>query len=146
MTIEFTGHARIPGMSESSSQLEAARRYLKAIESRTLGDVVDLFAPDMVMEQFPNRIYPNGLRAGLAEMLLASEKGRKLLSSESYQITNELVTSDRVALEVLWTGRLAVSFGTLKEGSEMRAHFAMFLEFREGKIAAQRNYDCFDPW
>lgn len=42
--------------------------------------------------------------------------------------------------------QLAVPLGTLKGGSEMRAHFATLLEFRDGKIVAQRNYDCFDPW
>jgi ketosteroid isomerase-like protein len=31
-------------------------------------------------------------------------------------------------------------------GGEMRAYFAVFFEFRDGKIVAQRNYDCFDPW
>jgi ketosteroid isomerase-like protein len=31
-------------------------------------------------------------------------------------------------------------------GAEMRAHSAMFIEFRVGKIVAQRNYDWFEPW
>jgi ketosteroid isomerase-like protein len=31
-------------------------------------------------------------------------------------------------------------------GAEMRAHSAMFIEFRDGKIVAQRNYDRFQPW
>lgn len=131
---------------ESTSNLEKAKRYLKAIENRTLSNEAHLFDSDLVMEQFPNRIYPNGLRAGLSQMIEGAEKGKKLLASESYRITNELASGNRVALEVLWTGKLAVSFGTLAEGSEMRAHFAMFLEFRDGKIIAQRNYDCFDPW
>lgn len=51
-----------------------------------------------------------------------------------------------VALEVLWIGKLAVPLGNLQAGSEMRAHSAMFLEFRDGKIVDQRNYDCFEPW
>jgi len=29
-------------------------------------------------------------------------------------------------------------------GSEMHAHFAVFLDFRDGKIARQRSCDCFD--
>jgi ketosteroid isomerase-like protein len=51
-----------------------------------------------------------------------------------------------MAIEVQWTGTLAVALGTLPAGGEMRARFAMFLELRDGKIARQRNYDCFEPW
>ena len=131
---------------ESVSNLDKARQYLRAIENRAIAASTDLFSSDIVVEQFPNRIYPNGSRAGLAEMLQGAEKGKKLLSRETYQITNEVTNGNTVALEVLWTGTLAVPFGTLKEGSAMRAHFATFLEFRDGKIVAQRNYDCFDPW
>ena len=32
------------------------------------------------------------------------------------------------------------------KGTTMRARFAIFFEFRNGQIARQRNYDCFDPW
>jgi ketosteroid isomerase-like protein len=49
-------------------------------------------------------------------------------------------------VEVLWTGILAVPFGALTSGSEMKAHLAMFFEFRDGRIALQRNYDCFEAW
>jgi ketosteroid isomerase-like protein len=51
------------------------------------------------------------------------------------------VNGNTVALEVVWTGELAIPFGTLTAGSELRAHSAMFMEFRDGKIVAQRNYD-----
>jgi ketosteroid isomerase-like protein len=76
----------------------------------------------------------------------AFEKGRKIFSRQTYQITYGSATGNVVALEVLWTGTLAIPFGTLAAGSDMRCHSAMFMEFRDGKIAAQRNYDCFDPW
>ena len=45
-----------------------------------------------------------------------------------------------------WTGTLAVPVGALPVGGQMRARFAQFYELRDGKIVAQRNYDCFDPW
>jgi ketosteroid isomerase-like protein len=51
-----------------------------------------------------------------------------------------------VALEVQWSGTLAIALGSLPAGGEMRARFAVFLEFRGDRIARQRNYDCFDPW
>jgi hypothetical protein len=49
-------------------------------------------------------------------------------------------------VEVLWIGKLAVPFGNLAAGSEIRAHSAMFFEFKDREIVSQRNYDCFEPW
>jgi ketosteroid isomerase-like protein len=44
------------------------------------------------------------------------------------------------------TGTVARGFGALQPGDTMRAHFAVFLEIRGGRIVSQRNYDCFDPF
>src|SRR5215469_5840166 len=104
------------------------------------------FTPDVVTEQLPNRIYPQGLRSTISQMSAAFEKGRKLLSSQTYEIKNSVVNGDSVAIEVLWTGTLAVGFGTLAAGCHMRSHSSMFFEFKDGKICNQRNYDCFEPW
>lgn len=128
------------------SNLDKARRYLKAIEDGDAADVLRLFSPDAVLEQLPNRIYPQGLRSSVSQVPEAFEKGRKIFSRQTYEITNEVETGNIVAVEFLWTGTLAIPFGTLTAGSQMRCHSAMFLEFRDGKIVAQRNYDCFDPW
>src|ERR1051325_8385052 len=126
-------------MSDSPN-LDKVRRYLKAIEDADFTVIRDIFAPDASMVQFPNRIYPQGISVGVARMAEAFDKGRKLLSSQQYQIKNELVTGDSVAVEVLWIGRLAFAFGNLAVGSEMRAHSAMFFEFKDGKIISQKNY------
>ena len=128
------------------SHLEKLQCYLKSIETGEFAYIAELFSGEAVMEQLPNRIYPNGIRSGVSRMAEAFEKGRKLLSSQSYEIKNSVVNGDKVSLEVLWTGRLAISFGSLAAGSEMRAHSAMFFEFADGKIVSQRNYDCFEPW
>jgi ketosteroid isomerase-like protein len=34
----------------------------------------------------------------------------------------------------------------LESGHEMKAFVAMFLTIRDGKIASQRNYDCYPPF
>lgn len=128
-----------------SSNIEKARRYLRVVESGTFDELAALFAPEAVVEQLPNRIYPNGARVKALDSRASFEKGRMLFSSQKYEITKEVVDADTVALEVLWTGKLAVSFGNLQAASEMRAYSAMFLEFQDAKIAAQRNYDCFEP-
>ncbi len=57
-----------------------------------------------------------------------------------------MADGDRVVIEAVWVGTLAMPVEAIPAGGEMRAYFAMFLEFRDGKIVAQRNYDCFEPW
>lgn len=79
------------------------------------------------------------LRSGMSGMAEAFEKDRKLFSSQTYEIRNHVVNGERVAVEVLWIGNLAA-------GSEIRAHSAMFFEFKDGKVVSQQNYDCFEPW
>ena len=69
-----------------------------------------------------------------------------LMESQRYDVHNAIESGDTVALEVGWSCVLAISVSSLPAGSEMHAHFAVFLDFRDGKIARQRNYDCFDPW
>ena len=68
------------------------------------------------------------------------------MTGQKYLITNEMAEGEQAALEVEWTGTLAVSFRSLPSGSQRKAYFAMFLEFEEGKIVRQRNYDCFERW
>jgi ketosteroid isomerase-like protein len=123
------------------------RRYLNAIEQGSTGAALaDFFAPEVVQEEFPNRLVVQGARRDLAAILEAAERGQKVISAQRYEIHNEVAQGNFVALEVLWTGTLAVPFGSLAVGDNMRAHFAVFIELRDGKIVAQRNYDCFDPW
>ena len=128
------------------TNLEKIKLYLRSIENGSFTYIADLFSPDAVVEQLPNRIYPNGIRSGVSSLADAFEKGRKLLSSQSYEIKSSVVDGDSLAIEVLWTGTLALGFGSLSIGSQMRAHSAMFFLFKDGRIVSQRNYDCFEPW
>lgn len=130
----------------SPANVKKVEQYLRSIETGDFAYIADLFAPDAVVEQLPNRIYPNGIKSGVSKMADSFEKGRKLLSHQSYEIRNCIAEGDRVSLEVLWTGTLAVAFGSMAAGSQMRAYSAMFFEFKDGKIVGQRNYDCFEPW
>ena len=128
------------------SNLEKIERYLRSIENGDFAYIADLFCPDAVFEQLPNRIYPNGTKSGVSKMAEAFEKGRKLLSSQTYDIKSFVADGDTLSIEVLWTGTLAMAFGSLPVGSRMIAHSAMFFQFKDGKISSQRNYDCFEPW
>jgi len=74
------------------------------------------------------------------------EQGRQILRSQRYRVQRTLDAGDELAIELEWSGILAVPVLNLPAGSEMRAFVAMFLTFRDGKITSQRNYDFYPPF
>lgn len=126
------------------SRADLVRAYLKAIETR--GDSLAFFADDALQEEFPNALVPTGARRTLDELREANERGRDVLTSETYEIVNLVEAGDLVACEVLWRGVLAVPLRSLKPGDVMKARFGVFFEFAGDKIRRQRNYDCFEPF
>jgi hypothetical protein len=134
-------------MDPSQRNLEVARRYLEALEGFATGAALaGFFAPDVVHEEFPNRLNAQGMRRDLAALLAGAERGKQVLASQRYEVRNAVARGEFVALEILWRGVLAVPLANLPAGSEMRAHLGVFLEFQQGRIKAQRNYDCYQAW
>ncbi len=134
-------------MTTEELNLATVRRYLEAISVRApVEEILAFYAEDVLQVEFPNRLVPNGARRDLAGLAEASRRGRVVIASESYEITSAIAAGDKVALEVIWTGVLTVDLGALKAGEAMRARFGVFFELRDGRIRAQRNYDCFDPF
>ena len=127
--------------------LELAQRYFVALAGGATGEALSAFyAPDVVQEEFPNRLSPRGARRDLAGILEAAERGRQVMAAQRYEVLDAVASGDRVAVEFRWAGTLAVPVGSLPAGREMRGRFAVFMEFRDGRIVRQRNYDCFKPW
>ena len=137
--------------SEPRRNLERARQYLAAIEAshaadNLASDPFTFLASDIQQIEYPNQFVPKGAERDLAAMKAAGERGRRAIRSERYEVQTALAHGNEVALEVLWTGTLAGAVGSLAAGDEMRAHFGVFLTFRDGLIVRQRNYDCFEPF
>jgi ketosteroid isomerase-like protein len=131
----------------TTDNLAIARRYLEALESGADGNALaEFFTKDVVQEEFPNRLSPIGAHRDLNALVERARKGKKVMRAQRFEIRNSIVDGDNVALEIFWSGLLAVPVDTLPADSEMRAHISVWLEFRDGKIARQHNYDCFDPW
>jgi ketosteroid isomerase-like protein len=129
------------------TNLEVAREYIHAIERGATGDVLArFFTPDVTITEMPNRVAPHGSTSDLARALQAAERGQQLFKRQTYTITNILCEADWVALEMDWFGVTAVPIQNLPPGTEMKDHAAIFLQFRDGRIAGQRHYDCFEPW
>jgi ketosteroid isomerase-like protein len=134
-------------MSEQAN-LAAVRAFFAALSQGAAPEVVAAFyAPDAIQEEFPNQFLPQGARRDLAALRQAGERGRKVMASQTFRILSETAQGDTVVVEADWSGTLAVPLGEkTPAGTVMRARFAQFFEFRDGKIVAQRNYDCFYPW
>ena len=129
------------------SLTDIAKTYLAALEAGATGDALAaFFTDDVVQEEFPNRLVPAGARRDLAALLDGAVRGQKVMRAQRFELLAAVENGDTVALEVQWTGTVAVALGSLPAGGQMRARFAVFLEFRGDKIARQRNYDCFDAW
>jgi ketosteroid isomerase-like protein len=128
------------------TNLEIAREYIRAIESGATGDALArFFTPDVAITEMPNKIGPHGSVSNLERALQGAERGQQLFKRQTYTITNILADEDRVALELDWTGITAVQIQNLPPNSEVRDHAAIFLHFRDGRIARQSHYDCFEP-
>ena len=126
--------------------LRLAREYLDSIGREDELGGLRFFADDVVQIEFPNRLLPNGATRDLAALRDAAERGRKVMSAQRFEVVNAIASGDQVAVEALWTGTLAVPLGSIPVGGQMRARFAIFLTYRDGRIVRQHNYDCFDPW
>lgn len=127
--------------------LTIAKNYLKALKQGKTGkDLAIFFHEDVEQVEMPNRLNPNGSTSNLSALLERAEQGKKFLKSQEYNIRNTIVQDNTVVLELDWSGVLNIHVGTLNAGQTMKAHFAMFIDFKDGKIIHQRNYDCFEPF
>lgn len=135
------------GRSEQDN-VERVRAFFGAISNgASEGELGAFYAPDVVQEEFPNRFLPHGATRGLEELQQAAARGKKAMASQRFEILNLIADGDTVVVESSWEGTLAVPIGeATPAGTVMRARFAQVFEFRDGLIAAQRNYDCFYPW
>ena len=133
--------------SIESTNLSRALEWVRAVERGTAGDkLAEFLTPDVMHEDMPNRIFPNGVRNDLAGMLAGAERGKALLPRQHYDILSAIASGNAVAIQLSWSGELAIPYGSLKPGDELKAHIAMFMEFRDGKICHQRDYGCYEPF
>ena len=124
-----------------------ATQFIRTLEHRKSSDeILQFYHPDIKQIEFPNTLTKNRTVRTLSDLKEAAEKGKKLMLKEDYEVLNSWTFENTVIIEAIWTGTLAIPYGNIPAGGQMKAYFAQFYEFREGKIFKQRNYDCFDPF
>jgi ketosteroid isomerase-like protein len=119
--------------------------YLRAVESHDLDAVADYLHADVEVVEHPNKVSPNGKRYDRAALREAGERGKALLASERYEIRSMIVEGDRAAIQIEWSGTLAITAGPWQVGDVMRAKICSIIELRDGKVWRQEQYDCFVP-
>jgi ketosteroid isomerase-like protein len=133
--------------SEEVRNHEVVRAYYDAIAHGMTGlEWERWFAPDVVQEEFPNRLLPSGVQRDFRGLREAAERGAMLMDQQTFQVLTLLASEKTVVVEAEWRGRVSRDAGPFVAGTELRTRFAQVLELRDGKIVALRNYDCFYPW
>jgi hypothetical protein len=127
--------------------LQIAVNFIRALENRTSSnDFIKFYHPHIKQVEFPNSLTNATVTRNLQNLVDASEKGKKILQKEQYEIVKSYVHGNTVILELVWTATLAVPVAGKPAGEQMKAYFAQFIEFEGSKIIRQRNYDCFEPF
>ena len=125
---------------------EIAIDFIKTLQNRTSAEeLLRFYHPDIEQIEFPNAVTKNKAIRSLNDLKAGAEKGKKVLQKEEYEVVKSYSFENTVIIEAIWTGILAIPLGNIPVGGTMKAYFAQFYEFKDGKIIKQRNYDCFDP-
>ncbi|SFK63305.1 Ketosteroid isomerase-related protein [Pseudovibrio ascidiaceicola] len=130
----------------ANENLASAKRFLKTLEEFDIEALKSLFTEDAEQSELPNQLKAQGDHRKIDQLAADFERSRHILRKQRYQITNELASDDRVMLEFIWEGELAIAIGKLSPGDIMRSHSVVCMDFKGGLIHRQRNYDCFEAF
>ncbi|PQJ09979.1 hypothetical protein CJD36_014870 [Flavipsychrobacter stenotrophus] len=131
----------------ASENLNIVLAFLKTLENRTSSAELDQFYhPDILQTEYPNTLTKNTANRTFDVLKDAADKGKIVLQKETYEVVNSYEHSNTVIIEAIFRGTLAIPVGNIPVGGEMKAYFAQFYEFKDGKIIKWRNYDCFEPF
>jgi predicted ester cyclase len=120
------------------------KRWLRALERGVGGAALaSFFTEEMVNIEHPNLLFPRGRRSELADVLRASERAQHVIERQRYEVLDLMVSGDRVAARLSWSGVLKVRFGAFAAGDTLRAEIAQFVTILDGRIAANETYDCY---
>lgn len=129
------------------ANLAAARRYIQLIE-RFAGpqEFEGILHPNIQHEEFPNALMKNGSKRDYTAIVTGPQQGRRILQENHYEIVNAFASGNWVTLEIVWTGTLAMPLGSMPPGYKLKAYIATLLQFQDGLIITQHQYDCYEPF
>ena len=133
-------------MTAEDDRVMAARRLFAAIEIGDAATLRAIYAENVVQVEHPNRLKPKGDRREIEKMMADLARGKAILREEHYEVLEAVPAGDAVALQVKWTGVVAVPVGALQPGDSMVCESGIFLKFAGNRVVEQHNYDCFEDF
>lgn len=112
----------------------------------TIDDILAFYHQDMIWREMPNLFVPAGRTHPRTDLVTFWERGRTLLSGQTYTLRQVLVAGNVAAVQLDWEGTVAQAVGDFSAGQQLRAHLALFMEFQDGKIIRQTDYPCYYPF
>ena len=131
-----------------TSTVEATvREYYRIVGDLryTEDDLREIVTPDAVFTEHPNPIAPHGAVRTVEQNLAGFRAGRALLSDQTIEVLEVLVSGERAAVRATWSGTAGVDRGPFTAGTELTCVMAAFLTVRDSKISAHETYDCYPP-
>ncbi|HRH64709.1 MAG TPA: nuclear transport factor 2 family protein [Bacteroidia bacterium] len=129
---------------ETPDILHIARKLLADLaDGKSGAELANYFSPAVRQIEYPNMLNVHGGISDIKTIMDRADKGKQIVASQSYDIQREFVSGNTVIFEVVWRGVFTLPVGKTPAGEEIKAFFALFMEFENGKIVVQRNYDCF---
>lgn len=108
--------------------------------------MLGLLDPAVRIVEHPNAINPSGGvrdRDGAVAGFLA---GKRLLSAQSIEVHEILVSANRVAVRATWSGTIRDGTEAFPAGRSLVAHVAALLTVSDdGLIREHETFDCYEP-
>ncbi|WNS46286.1 hypothetical protein [Paenibacillus sp. MMS20-IR301] len=127
-------------------KLQTVTRFFELTEQFKTdeADYAQILHPEIEQTEFPNALTPQLTVSDRELLFKRMPGGRKLLSSQKYDIQHTYEAGNTLIAEVVWSAVVAVDAGAFKAGQELKAYFCCVFEFKDNLIHRQRNYDCFE--
>ena len=131
-------------MSDPASLVARYYEIVADLDS-TADELLEVLHPDVRVVEHPNAINPRGTVRDRDAVVAGFLMGKGLLSAQSFDILESLVSGDRVVVRAAWRGTIGQGTDALPAGTELTAHVAAWLTVTDGRIREHETFDCYDP-
>ena len=120
LAVDLAGNIHVVGLTDASNFPTTAGAFQTAFQGgfddgflatwNATGDALArFFTPDVVQEELPNRLVPNGATRDLAAILQGAERGKQVLRKQVFELHNVISSGLQVAVEdgVVRSARIA---------------------------------------